>query len=755
VSFWMAGELHAGGHLEWLAPRWHIAVAGLLVLFSLLGAWATRRSAPKALPLELLLWGLALACLMVAAAEPVWISEEGRTEGGKFVVLVDSSASMAVKEGGVERSEEAQELLRKIRKDVGGIVEVYGFSGELEPGAPVAFDGRESDIGVALHSVADRYLGQELRGIALITDGIDRGTLRRNASELSDDQLSALLPELTGPLSIYPIGRNESLYDAAVLGISSGGFAYLRTPFTLNAKVKGSPNGKISVGLYREGKAVRTFGDLQEKLVQLDEEGLGEARFEVRPMEVGRFAWEVRIPVEAEDAAPGNNSYPVVIKVVRDRIRVLQVSGSPSYDQKFLRLFLKQDPSVDLVSFFILRTQEDFGAGWQDDELSLIAFPYEKLFSADLDSFDLVVFQNFNYAPYFGYDSQDLLQNISDYVLGGKAFAITGGDLSFDLGEYSNTPIEEILPVRLGVPGDSASEEKFVPELAASGAKHPITRLSSNVKENSLVWSRLGEMDGFNRNMGLSDESAALLVHPSEKTAGGQAMPILAVKEAGKGRVMSLGVDSSWRWSFSEAVEGSGNQAYLRFWKNSLRWLVADPEDRPVAISPSRENALIGEELLLQAKVRDVSYEPVPEATIVGNIQTPKGDLLPFSAETGPMGTVSVPFVPTEQGTHLVTVRSGSDQAETVFAATMRDPELLELRPDYPFLQRLADITEGKLTGGLWSSRSFSAPLVRSDAQRVVPMRSTTPLGRAPIWALLFVLFGCLSWWVRRQNGGR
>ena len=152
----------------------------------------------------------------------------------------------------------------------------------------------------------------------------------------------------------------------------------------------------------------------------MDENGKGIVEFQVRPKSVGRFTWDVRIPISPRDAAPSNNSLPFVIKVVRDKIRVLQVSGSPSYDQKFLRLFLKQDPSVELVSFFILRTEEDFGTGWADHELSLIAFPYVQLFSEELDSFDLVIFQNFNYQPYFGWDADELLSNIASFVRNGK-----------------------------------------------------------------------------------------------------------------------------------------------------------------------------------------------------------------------------------------------------------------------------------------------------------------------------------------------
>ena len=106
---------------------------------------------------------------------------------------------------------------------------------------------------------------------------------------------------------------------------------------------------------------------------------------------------------------------------------------------------------VDLVSFFILRTHDDFAAGWNPQELSLIAFPYERLFTEQLETFDVVIFQNFDFKPYFERDPNGLLSNIVRFVRDGGAFVMVGGDRSFDLGEYADTPIAGILPVRLGV----------------------------------------------------------------------------------------------------------------------------------------------------------------------------------------------------------------------------------------------------------------------------------------------------------------
>ena len=131
--------------------------------------------------------------------------------------------------------------------------------------------------------------------------------------------------------------------------------------------------------------------------------------------------------------------------MIRDRVRVLHLSGRPSWDERFLRAMLRRDPNVDLVSFFILRTESD-EQPWNRNDLSLIPFPTYEIFEEQLRSFDLVIFQNFNYAPY---GVEPFLPNVRDYVEGGGALAMVGGDLSFTSGGYGATALRDVLPVEL------------------------------------------------------------------------------------------------------------------------------------------------------------------------------------------------------------------------------------------------------------------------------------------------------------------
>src|SRR5205085_10940002 len=182
-----------------------------------------------------------------------------------------------------------------------------------------------------------------------------------------------------------------------------------------------------------------------ETEVALDEHGQGKAILPFTVTRTGRAVYSVSIPLAEGDAVPENNERAFLVRVTRDKLRVLLLCGAPTWDARFLRAFLKADPAIDLITFFILRTSSDLTMA-SPEELSLIPFPTDELFREHLDSFDLVIFQDFNYGPYqvAGY-----LPRIRDYVLHGGAFAMVGGSRAFGAGEYEHTPLAEILPVRM------------------------------------------------------------------------------------------------------------------------------------------------------------------------------------------------------------------------------------------------------------------------------------------------------------------
>ncbi|MBX2804006.1 MAG: glutamine amidotransferase [Myxococcales bacterium] len=748
MAWLLGGQMGPEGTLQWTAPDWAVILAVVAAGTALVAAsWGIRSVAARVG--ELTCWALALTGIVLAVAGPVWVEEEGRIEEGRSVILVDASRSMAILEEGTPRSDAVERIVGHVRRQVGE-VEIFHFGDDLAVGQPESYDLPGTDLEGALDALSERVAGEQLASVVVVSDGLDRGLLRRRY--LREERPHA--PELPGPLTVFGVGEVTDVLDLAVRDIDTGGYAFIRAPFAITARIDGLgfAGRTVPVTLTRDGSTIT------QQRVTLDEQGAGTVRFEVVAEDAGRFAYAVSVPVYEGDAVPANNAMPVVVKVVRDRIRVLQVAGAPSWDVKFLRRFLKGDPSVQLVSFFILRTPRDLLTQYSDRELSLIQFPYERLFAEDLWTFDVVVFQNFDYQPYFDFRSSELLENLRRYVVDdGGALVMVGGDRSFGLGNYGGTPLAEVLPVELSsAPEDNVPDERpFRPDLTAEGGRHPVTRLVADPVENQLWWERMHTMDGTNVVASARPDAAVLLTHPTASDKAGNPLPVLTVQEVGQGRSMALTVDASWRWSLSEAAEGRGNQAYLRFWKNAIRWLMKDSTTARVTVDTPRENYAVGEDVRVVVRARDPGFAPLPGANVEVALDN-EGRTSQLKGRTNPDGEAVITIPAQRSGTHRVDVAVAVDgepvgTAQTVFAVTTRDPEVDEVAPDTAFLTWLAASTQG----AFHEAGTLGEVLTDPSSARTVQEVRETALWRAPLLAILVALFSGVGWFLRRRSGLR
>ncbi len=755
VLNWLLGTSNLDfQHIDWMTSPTFLLMSALCLGIVAIVAWLTARGSSHRI-LQTLLLLPALLAMMWALSDPVMVESAGHEEPGRFVILLDNSLSMGVTDGSASRSDAVLPIVESIDQPA---TELLLFGQEVSAGGLPDYSQHDTDLAQAFQALRDRYAGERLSGIALITDGADHGQLRATWKE------NGVIPQLDlpGPLTIYAVGNQEDIVDLSVVDLSAGDFAFIRAPFNIKATIKG-----IGLDSQRFPVTLTRDGSLEQRgEVTLDEDGKARISFRVLPTAVGRFAYQVNLPAVDDDAVPSNDSLSVVVRVVRDRMRVLQVCGAPSPDEKFLRLFLKQDPAIDLVSFFIMRTEEDLGAGYDSHELSLIPFPYEQLFSQELWSFDLIFFQNFDYAPYFGWKAPQLLENVADYVKQGGALVMLGGDRSFDLGQYAGTAIAEILPVRLGVDGDPVDTAPFTPALTAPGSRHPITFLAADSDENLSTWSRLSPLDGLNLTSGASSDAAVLLAHPTIRAPDGTPMPVLAIRQVGKGRTMAFTSDSSWRWSFAEAGLGHGNQVYLRFWKQAMSWLVGDPDTQRVTIDTDLDNYRTGDEIRVVVTVRDLSFGPLEGVLVDCQHQGPDLQSDPvlgntsLEATTDAQGQATFSFKATVPGSHRLKIRATDPddpdkqaffEGDTVVAVTSREPELADILPDHAFLAALATAQSVRLYG----PGETGPALLDEEAGRWIEEDRSQSLATVPLVILVFGVFASLSWWVRRKGGAR
>ncbi len=477
----------------------------------------------------------------------------------------------------------------------------------------------------------------------------------------------------------------------------------------------------------------------------------------VRQVLADEFAF-VRTVVRIE-AVPSNNSRAFVLRVIRDKIRVLQVAGAPSWDVRATRAMLEDNPNVDLISFFILRTQDDISLV-PSDEMSLIPFPTRELFEQQLPSFDVIIMQNFEFLPY---GIGDYLENIRAYVDGGGGLAMLGGAMSFSSGGYYGTPVARALPVDLLDPYARALVDttEFAPTLTEAGKSHPVTALRYAIADNLAAWKALPPLEGVNLVLGAKADATVLAVHPRLRTNAGAPMPVIVTGEHGKGRSLAVTTDSLWRFGFVAAARpGDDGRQYTRLWENAIRWLIQDPDLRNLHVDTDAVEYVPGAAVRVNLRLLGRDYQPLPagKVTLRWRLGANPAAAVPVGATevtVGDDGTGSFELQGLVPGAYRVeataTVAGMEVAAGDIFLVRDATAELDEPTGD---LVRLAAIAAGSGGRALGPVDALPADL-GFDPPRVVRVdrRADVELWSRPLLIVLLLLLLGSEWLLRQRSG--
>ncbi|HKU42868.1 MAG TPA: glutamine amidotransferase [Polyangiales bacterium] len=741
-------ELWAGEHLRFGLSGGTLALGLALavgVALLVLAVYEQRKvTQPRRRQLLLGLRALSVLALLAFVLRPQWVGQRVEHVPGRLAVLLDVSRSMQVRDAGATRRERALDWLRKAYDAATKKPELFAFGAEVTPISRALLDSGnlpmrdDTRLGRALSELVHAQ-PEELGAVILISDGADR------SRQFDARSLSALGVRV----HTVSVGAEAELHDTAITGLRVDPVAFLRQPAELEVSVHSSSlrSAALPVTLRRGTDVVR------ESSVQLDDTGNGSVTLSWTPTRLGRSVYTVSIPTEADDAVPENNERGFLLRVTRERLRALLVCGHPTWDARFLRAFLKSNPAIDLITFFILRTQNDNSMA-PPEELSLIPFPTEELFEQHLASFDLVVFQDFDFGPY---QMSKYLPRIRDYVLAGGSFAMLGGDRSFGAGGYAGTPIAQILPVTLPRAGENIDEGEFTPNVVAAATHHPVVELAPRAADNAAAWRALAPLAGTDLVAGLREGAHALLVHPSLTGDDGTPMPVLSVGAPGKGRALALTTDSAYRWGMATAGRTGDASAYERFWDRALRWLARDPLLDAAQVSTDRESYGPGGKVRATLWLRDDLYRPLGPGSFRLILQNDRGENEhEVAVDTDAEGRATVELNAPERAGAYVLAVVGKDHeerlAEQGFVVETGGDELADPRARPGLLREIAEVTQGET----FSADDAPPALDRlpSTRTRVLGSDVHSPFGSGWFFAVLVGLLA-LEWAVRRRFGLR
>lgn len=737
---------------------WILPAMGVFFLLALWFFW-TSLARVSSRPKKGLLFGLrvlAFVFFIFVLLQPSLEVKQKSAAKNAVAVLLDDSLSMSIKTlpAGKRRFDLVREALDQnpeyfARLKENYRVDFYLASEELRPARLEELDdpfkplGVDTDFGSVLSKVRERYPENSLRGAILFSDGAD---LTQLPNSLSPD-LEESITRFKVPIHTFQAGTNEGFKDLGIERAELADFGFVFQPTSVRVALVASSLGEKNIPLVlKEDNKI-----LASKIVEIRP---GQTRYQVEmtftPEAVGKRIYRLSVPLFAGESIESNNASEFQLQVVRDRLRILHLNGRPSWDTRFLREVLINNPKVDLLSFFILRTLSDDVAA-TTGELSLIPFPSNLLFTDYLYSFDLIIFHNFKYAPFI--DKKYLL-NIKRYVENGGAFLMVGGDLSFQNGGYRNTPIEDILPVRFQSKPGEIFQESFQLLPPPQFANHPLFRLEKDAESNLRAWRSLPALNGLNAGLIPKKRAQVLAAH----SASGKALPVLAAMKSGKGRAFAVATDSLWNWNFRSVGQGGSGRYYQKFWQNLIAWLTDDPETHLIQIQTDKEQYSSGEKVLIQFKVLKEDYNPDPDRPVKLSIRSisKKQDLLSEELKTDARGEGAFEFQPAEDGFYSVKVEAErDDEILSNQAEFRRFSQTLEFeRPliNAYLLKKLAEKTGGLYqvlkTGVDWQEPTFP------DRKRYADARSKTVSLGDNWWAYgLIVGFLFIDWWLRRRAG--
>ena len=373
----------------------------------------------------------------------------------------------------------------------------------------------------------------------------------------------------------------------------------------------------------------------------------------------GQNVVEVSAALREGELSTQNNRTVAVVEGIRDRLRVLLVSGQPHPGERTWRNLLKADTSVDLVHFTILRPPEKQD-GTPTKELSLIAFPTRELFIDKLDQFDLVIFDRYRRQAIL---PDSYIANIAEYVRKGGALLVASGPDYADPDGLYSTPLADILPA---APTGEVSEAPFKPTITAQGTRHPVTQNLPNANNGKPTWGRWFRV---------IDSSVA--ADAETLMSGADNKPLLVLAHAGEGRVAQLLSDHGWLWA--RGYEGGGPQSELL--RRMAHWLMKEPDLEEEFLSAKQ----VGEEIVIERRSMADATKPV-------TITAPSGKIETKTLELSAPGLFTARLEAAEAG--LYTLSDGTLQA----AAAIGNADTKEATEIQATTEKLAPIAS--TTGG-------------------------------------------------------
>ena len=648
-----------GNNMDWklilspVLPHWTL---GILLIIAIVAMAVSAYSRSRGT-----VWRtLVFAALIFALAGPRLVKEEREPLTDVAVIIVDRSPSQTL--GG--RRDRTDEALKTLTDELSAYQNLEVRIRE----AGARTDGETRLFGTLDNALAD-VPPERLAGVVFLTDGqvhdvpVPPGGFDGEAPVhvlLTGSQAEKDRRMTVQNAPRYGIVGSEQTVIFSVKDVAGDGSAINTSqPVTVTLRIDGKDITSRTVNVGEVAALTYTLPHGGDNIVEL---------------EASTLSGEITV---------ANNRSVFSTNGIRDRLRVLLVSGEPHAGERTWRNLLKADGAVDLVHFTILRPPEKQD-GTPINELSLIAFPTRELFSLKLAEFDLLIFDRYQRR---GVLPMIYLDNVVEYVRAGGAVLTASGPSFAGPTSIFRSPLGNILPA---IPTGAVIEEPFRVAINAKGHRHPVTRGlpgAATEPDTQPQWGR------WFRLIDAEAKRGDIVME------GPEGKPLLVLERVGEGRVAQLLSDQAWLWA--RGFEGGGPQAEML--RRLAHWLMKEPELEEERLTATHNGSQVA---VTRHSVKDI-VDPVTITTPDGNDKTL------ILTQTSP-GEWTGTLEAAEQGFYNL---ASGNLSTLVAAGSIGTGELADIVTTPEKLQPLADATDG---GVFWLSNRETAAL---DMPRLRPVR--------------------------------
>ncbi len=674
---------------------------------------------------------LALLFILFAIFESQFSFRSSTEKLPPFAMLVDNSLSMSQ----TDRTGNKQEILRNILKSPSfhtlttrTSAQLSEFSYAVSPLNPesLLINGGVTNISSALEQ-AQETSPLPLKGILLITDGnYNAGTNPLYVAE-----------KLSVPLYVVGVGDTTEQKDILVSKLLVNTVGYIGTPLPVDAMVKtnGVMSSFVFVSLF-EGKK-----KISEQRLQISSPNGGIAEFPVQfsytPTSEGIKKLIVSVSTLNGELTEKNNLRSSTIKILKSRLKVIVLAGSPNPDVSAIMQSLAEDKNIESILF----TQMPNG--------NLFSLQTQATMQQEAAGADCIVLEGFPAQS----TSSAALQFIVSTIQAHSTSVFFVASRTVDLQKLKQ--LEPILP--FVVETEKFDEQNVLPVLSTQQRLNLLVEPSAEMFP-LFSWDKLPPVYTSLSTFIEKPESQKLL---SSKIQGVPLkVPLFISHQSGKTKSLAFLGYGLYRWRLL-ASTANETRGFFTPWISSLiRWLGTHDDDKLFRVYPEKEIFAQGEPINFIGQILNDNFEPVDNVDVGVSITTPANerlsDIILSSLGSGRYDGIASGLL---QGDYLfaaTATKKGDTLAATKgrFSVGDQSIEFSETKMNKTLLQQLA-----RVTGGVYSDASqFDSLAQRIFSNPDIQTNHEVHIGEFQLWnlpawlSIIIFLFG-IEWFIRKRSG--